>query len=291
MSEEAKDGLDAEALQELEDGLKANYGTKNAEVDTEVDTKVEEVKTDEVVEEVDDDLLKAQSNGWNPDKGSLTAKEFNMRGEFIGQMREYQDQIKNLHQTVTKMTQDQQQRDDQVKQQTIADMETKRREAVESGDVDTFDAYDKQLKAYDETKTEEVAKSVEVKDFLDRNSSWYNNDTVENYEMSQFSFTVDNLLNSQNPNISDGESLRAVEAEIRKRFPARFTNTKKTEVATVGGSTKTSKSKSVLGMPIEDLNSRQKMFYEMAVKGDIPGMTGKDYLKSLKQIEETGKIG
>ncbi len=266
----------SEDLEKVEQELVEKYGTEKSSVE------------EEVVETYDEDESQARSNGWDPEKGELSAKEFNMRGEFIGQMRDYQSQIKDLHATVTKMTSGQQQREEAIRQQTISEMESKRREAVESGDVETFNAYDEQIKEYEKVAPAQTV-DPEVVAFTERNKSWYNNDSIENYEMSQYAVNVDNFLHTQNPSISKGEALKAVELEVKQRFPERFKNSKQENVAAVASANKESGVRSKDTMSMNDLNPVQKSFYEQAVKGEIPGMSGKEYLKSLKSIEETGK--
>ena len=287
---------------ELEQELLTKYGTpeKQETVEQEVVKQEPTVAEKEPIEEetpekieLDPAEITARSNGWDPDKGNLTASEFNLQGKFIGQMREYQKQIKNLHQTVTKMTTDQQKREDAIREQTVKEMEVKRREAVETGDVDSFDAYDKQLKEYEKIVQLESPseQSPQIKEFLERNKHWYNDETVENYEMSQFAMTVDNFLHHQNANIPDTDTLKVVESEIRKRFPERFKNTKKEQPSPVASSHKTSKGSTVDLAAVAELTPLQKDFYEQACKNEVPGMTGKEYLKALKHLENNdGKL-
>lgn len=269
--------------------LQEKYGNK--ETTTTVEETVETEQAAPTEEKFDEEEAKARSNGWNPDKGDLTPREYNMRGEFIGKLIDAEKKIDTLHETITKMTVSQQEREEAARRDAIAQMEAKRREAVEVGDVDTYDAYSKQIDAANAEITESSVPeaSPEVVSFKERNSDWYNTDTVENYEMSQFAHTVDNFLHTQNPNITDKEALAIVEAEVKKRFSARFKNSNQAAPSPVAGSTKSQKP-SEGSVDLSELSDTQRDFYKKAVKGDIPGMSGKEYLKSLKQLKETGRI-
>ena len=184
--------------------------------------------------------------------------------------------------------------EERTRQRTLEEMEVKKMEAVESGDVNAFKAYDEELKKAYSSQPAQQANNItdEAKSFMERNKDWFTNDTMDHYEMQQYAYSVDQFIHSQNPNISHDEALKRVELEVKQRFPKYFENKNKNAPATVGGSTRgvSSGKSNTAGLSVNELTEIQQMLYQQACRGEIPGMTGKEYLQQLKTLNETGKL-
>lgn len=243
---------------------------------------------------VDDEASKAMENGWKPD-GEFTAAEFNRRGELFGKIHDQKKEINELKNSINELIKHNKQIEERTRQQTIQEMEAKKMEAVESGDVDTFKVYDAELKKVYNMDAPVKPKSdvtPEASSFMERNKDWFTNDTIEHYEMQQYAYAVDQFIHSQNPNIDHNEALKKIELEVHQRFPKYFENKNKKAPPAVGGSTKgvsSSKSEGAV-ISLNELSDVQQHLYQLACRGEVPGMTGKEYLQQLKQINETGKL-
>ena len=261
-----------------------------AEPQQEVPQEAVEEPEETGVELSDEDI--ARSNGWN-ENGEFTAAEFNRRGELFGKISEQKKEIKNLTSRVEEQIQAFQElqvynkaQEDAKVQARLNELEQQKLEAVETGDVQAYQQLDQEQKFMEQPGAQAPqAESPEIQAFAERNKGWYNTDTIENYEMAQFANQVSQFVSVTQPNMDEATRLKTVEVEVRKRYPARFTNPSKAAPAPVAAAAKAEqKSSPKKGtVDISQLDSRQKALYNMAQRGDVPGMTGEEYLKGLEQ--------
>ena len=255
--------------------------------------EVVDVAESATVESVSDEEQIALSNGWKKD-GEFSAGEFNRRGELFGKIHDQKKEMAELKASINELIKHNREIEERTRQRTLQEMETKKLEAVESGDVDTFKVYDEELKKAYNTGAPQAKPNVtpEANNFMERNKDWFANDTIEHYEMQQYAYAVDQFIHSQNPNIPHEDALKKIELEVHQRFPKYFENKNKKAPPVVGGATKGVSSSKSEGTTISlnELSEIQQHLYTQACRGEIPGMTGKEYLKQLKQVHETGKL-
>jgi hypothetical protein len=174
------------------------------------------------------DEAEAMKKGWKPKdqfegEGWRSAREFLERGELLDTIhslkREVNDYKKSMENVETLIKR----REESARKQAMEELTKARREAIQSGDVETVERLDEDIyKARKEIETPVSTLPSDVAEWIENQKSWFNPDTAENKRMMKFATAIEEDIRSANPNISNREALQEVEAEIKKRFPHRF---------------------------------------------------------------------
>lgn len=185
---------------------------------------------------------KARKNGWLPednwhgDSGDwVDYKEFNLRGELMGRINEQSSIINHLTNKVTdRDTALQDMSDLQGKisereyKKALADLLTKKKEALEEDDYSSVVNIDEEISEIKAAKPEPVVVEetpasqevpTEIVDWLSKpEQSWYHTD--QTLRIMAEGFAVG--LQQENPNILPQQLCEQVNAKIRKEMPHRF---------------------------------------------------------------------
>lgn len=255
-----------------------------AEVTKELPT-VEAV--DSPATEMDEDPIEreARDMGWNPDhKGDkfVSAKEFVERGSFFKKIDSQNKKIDDLVYTVKELAEHNKKVESAAYNKGIQDALVRQREAVINGDLEEFDRASRDINTINTAapppKSTEAPLSSDAKEFIDKNKSWFNQETPENAEMFKFAVVYGDALQKANPNLSDAQVIKELESVVKMKFPTRFENPNINRPASVGVSTK---SKGELVGLAAKLTSRQKEFFKNAKSYGLD-LTMEDYAKQLK---------
>lgn len=226
----------------------------------------------------DPDVIEAQKHGWtdketfeadpkNEGKEWVDAKTFNLRGEFIGQIKGLEKRIEEI-QSATKQVLEQNSK--AVREETERRVRAELSEAVEQGDHERANKAVEDLAKLKEPPSEDA----EVAAFKSRNKSWWDVDA----EMTAVAGGLDYQLMQQG--IPTETRLARVEARIRELYPQKFENQARTRppAAETGGHVPKAK-KNVLP-PLSSLPEEfQAVGKQLAKMGT---MTEQEYVKSLK---------
>ena len=243
------------------------------EVSEEVVTEETQTKESQTIE-LSEIEGAARQQGWNPDKGELTALEFLSKGrEFRDRLY---DQIKDLRKDNEKVygivadhISKQDKKDHKTNQETI---EGQIKEAVEEGDSNKVIELTKKIKPEPE-KTEDP-NLKEIDQFIADNS-WYRDNSEMRADALGFYQSEAAKLGGDNPSII----LPKVLARIKKEYPSKFTaenpNQKRVSGAETDGKKKTPKKE---GLSRDDLTEDETRHLDDFIK---MGMKEDKLLKSI----------
>lgn len=241
---------------------------------------VESLDTEEPTEVVDEEETRARANGWDPKKGTKTAREFNLTGELIDLKKTIQkrdqdiDNILKYHDnTVT------QQRENYRRQLTQAIQDSKM-----NGDTESLDDLYKRKYELEQQDTaqkqqeqqKQLAQAIDA--FAKRNEHWYNkqhpdlvNEAIQ-IEKDILSGVYEQQTGISKPQTYEGV-LKQIENEIKRKAP---------ELATTESTYRPTISRSVSNVNKEQ-DSTDTLFNKL--NGDEKAM-----YRTLKRINEKSGI-
>lgn len=235
--------------------------------------------------------LKAMEQGWKPQdqwEGNpddwRPAKEFVDRGELFKKIDDLKRDNKALRQGQEELMKHYNQVHQAAYAEALAALKAKKKEAYEQGDIDAVVEIDEKI---DETKeAQRAAKEAAVErasepdpvfsDWVSRNA-WYTSDSVMKGAADEVARQAFAKYGADKERI-----LEAVDEAIRKAFPNKFENPKRSAPSAVEGSTnKKSNQRDSLEVEMTDAE-RQIMNKILRV---TPGMTKEKYLEGFKAVK------
>ena len=287
-----------------EEAVKADPEAEATEAATpEESSKEEPTAAEEAPEkEYTDAEKQAMAGGWNPEgpgegKPHKTAEQFLNDGSFMKKIDElhksYRKEIRDLKHEVHAQRKGAKEAEARGYEQALTDLAKTKREAVEIGDIDAFEAVEKQ-EADVRTKLEAANAEINVQpptepapetaEFMERNKDWFNQDTTENLEMSQTVLRMEQDLLQSKPYLTNSQLIREVEKEIKTLYPHRFKKeTKKAAPAAVVSETAAKTEGKAKGKKLsaKDLSPGQQAALKEFMKVD-PSATADEYIKYLE---------
>ncbi len=112
----------------------------------------------------------------------------------------------------------------------LSELEAKQREAVEAGDVEGFDAAQKDIKALDEPAESDNPDNDPVFKAWNGDNTWYN----DNIKMTLYANNIAPIV-SKKTKLEGRPYYDAIVAEVRKEFPDHFRNIKRDDPPSVEG--------------------------------------------------------
>ena len=195
MSEE----LEVEVVEEIAEELQT-------EVEPEVELSYDDIQ-----------IAKASKGGWKPieewegpKEDWVDARDFNIRGEFIGKLREAHDQIKNTDDRIANLNAF---HDAQMKQ-TIADLTAQKKEAILNGDAELVDKLHGQIANVAPQQQQPVHQSDTLLDTWNANNTWVLEDTPKASRAKEIYAREVTI-----PGRTMAQVLSAVNADMEKNFP------------------------------------------------------------------------
>lgn len=230
----------------------------------------------------------AREQGWVPKEDFqgeehkwVEPGEFIRRGELFKKIDQVSRTAKQAEQTLAQFKSHYLKMQDIANKNALEALKRERKEARDQGDFDKVDSIEEQMdevKANAVASKEEINKANEVPEvypevqaWVDRNS-WYSTDT----RMKAYADTVAAELSSQG---TKGKFLLdGIDAEIRKAFPAKFTNPNRERPGSVESPTNRGRSGGTM-----DLSDQERSIMNNLVKNGV--MTKDEYIADLKKIK------
>ena len=227
----------------------------------------------------------AREKGWRPKEeyegdaeGWVGAEEFVKRQPLFDKIKVQSKRLKELEKTVEAMAKHYQTSMKQAKEKAIADLKTERREAIDQSDhalVEDIDARIEQVNRMADVPVPQNVIAPEIEDFIEQQKDWFNKDD----EMTAFAVSYNETYLKRHPDAL-GESLKETLKAVRKAFPEKFANQKRTAPPTVEGGGQPTGGNSKYS--ISKLTKEQKLVYDQLVKTHKQ-MSHDEYFKQLDQ--------
>jgi len=243
------------------------------------ETSTEQESTDEVVEHTEAEL-EAIEHGWNPDgaegKRNLSAEEFMDRQPLYDDIRSLKKQTRKLQDGIEAMKQMQDGIRHRERQQVIAELNIKKKEALQEEDYDEVIKIDDKI-LETRTETEEPKNNIAFETWVEDNQ-WY----AESDDMRGYADMIGAGYYQQNPNKSKSDVYEYVTKEVKKRFPDNFNtgNKNRRNASPVESAEKGRAGRErVTKYKVSDLPEDDRRIMRTILRAD-PKMSEQDYLKS-----------
>lgn len=253
-----------------------------------VDTGAEAPEGD--TPEVNPIETQAREQGWVPKdefQGDevkwVEAGEFIRRGELFKKIDQVSRTAKRAEQTLEEFKKHYARVKETEYNHALATLKAERKEARIDGDFDKVDELEEKMESVKQealAAKQEILKSTEVPEvhpevaqWVEANE-WYNKDAP----MKAYADTVAQQLNKQG--ITGNALLKGIDAEIRKAFPAKFTNPNRERVGAVEGASTRS-----IGSSREtfQLSEQEQRIMQTFVRDGV--MTKAEYIADLKKVK------
>lgn len=226
----------------------------------------------------------AKEKGWKPKEDYsgepdawVGAEEFIKRQPLFDKIKTQNKRLKELEKTVEALGKHYQTNIQQAKEKAIADLKSERREAIELGEVDRVEQIDKRIedvhKIPDPVAPPPVLAS-EIEQFVEEQRDWFNKDQ----EMTQFAISFNEAYLKTHPG-DLGKSLDETLKAVKRAYPEKFANQRRTAPPSVEGAAVSTKTDSKYS--VSRLTHEQKLVYNQLVKTHKQ-MSHEDYFKSLE---------
>jgi hypothetical protein len=185
---------------------------------------------------------KARRMGWKPKSefrgdGFVDAEEFVRRGEeelpvLRERLRKQDTQIAEMGQTMKKLVTTQRRQIEKAVEQAVGALRTERRQAIEDGDADRVEEIDQQIEERrkelddepgeaDDDDPADPAKGQEKPVVTEDMKAWYGRNAWFDQRQNPQAFALAVATFETAPG-TDVDKLKAVDGEVRKRFPELF---------------------------------------------------------------------
>jgi len=272
-----------------------------AEIEADVVEATEGVLSDSIVEEAptqSPEELEAREKGWKPaeefddnteGKNFVSAKEYLDRGRFYKTISTQGREIKELKTVINDFSGHIKRQEEAAYEKAKADIMAKQRQAVEHGDLESYDRLKEQASRIDhEAHTakskaptlQDAGTKVAIDDFKERNK-WFDPASGESktIAMTAFAQAMSDRIAVAHPELSASESLSKIEDEVKRVYPDHFANSRQAAPAAVlptKGNTVARKR----GVSLKDLPQEFQQAGAKIIKM-IPGYTEERYIKEL----------
>ena len=226
----------------------------------------------------------AREKGWRPKEeyegdpeAWVAAEEFVKRQPLFDKIKIQNKKLKELEKTVEALAKHYQSNVTQAKERAILDLKSERREAIELGEVGKVEEIDQKIHHVQQMQEAVVpAKGIapELEQFLAEQKDWFNKDE----DMTAFAVSYNETYLKKHPG-DLAESLNQTMKAIKRAYPEKFENQKKTAPPAVEGGTPVNQGTQKYSTA--RLNQEQKLVYHQLVKIHKQ-MSHDDYFKSLE---------
>ena len=229
--------------------LKA-IGQETEEEEPESKTAEKSAEKNKEDQQYTEDERSAMEYGWQPkdkftgiEENWRSAKDYLERGEMIGRIMNQTKQIDGIKKINRELVDLVRKQSSKVQEKEAQDLLLKKREAIQDGDVEQAEGYEKK---YNEIKSEleelqpsksEVQQAPELAqetmEFIERNKVWFNQDNKENAGMHMYAIKAEEEIYKQHPSWSVGQILNEVEKSVKENFPQMFENRNRSRASSV----------------------------------------------------------
>lgn len=272
--------------------------------------EAQEPNLDEVIEsegepnepEYTPEEVQAMEHGWAPKeewKGDesdwVSAKEFNRRGELFGKIKNLERDRDALRQASRHMKDLLAKAKQTEYSRAVADLKAQKKQAAEEGETTKMLEIDDQIEELtvdhntyqQEIAAAEPAPADTNTAFVEwqRDNQWYTADA----DMRLFADSVGQQFAQANPAASIDEMFQAVDRQVRKAYPEKFQNPRRSspsKVESTSSTTNTEPRGSKSKFTARDLNDQQREIMKTMTRSGV--MTEKEYIQELVRIGEIG---
>lgn len=299
---------DEKLLQEL-DAAKAELEQKQEEIQVQEESAPVEESTDPYLEE-------AVKNGYNPKYDGIdkkTPEQYVRDGSFFKKINHQKKEINELKDAIRDLSRQYSKSEKVGYERAIQELHAKRDAAIEIGDKETVHELDHEInKVNTELQKPEpviIQEEQQVQethpaalDFKEKNATWFgkydasknttslSDEEKENLEMTETALVYDDYLGKAiaegRVNYTPEQAVKMVEDRIKKYYPHRFENPKKSEPAAVGKPSLGSSSQSGTSNLVSRLTEHQKSMHQLYLSVDSKFGSLEDYAKGLEKIGE-----
>lgn len=241
LMEQAQDIIENPADQTVQIGTQANVTNTSGEP---VESAEEgTVKKDRYYDE-------AYALGWRPKEefngdpeDYRSPREFVERGIMLKKIHDANREIRSMKYTVKNTENLLRKQAEAVRNQTLAELNSQKRNAIENGDVKQVEYIEQEMQKHAtpiHASDEEEKKQIAA-EWVKKNSSWFNKKTFENTQMVEEATRYDAWLHENNNDLDPAEALEQVTQHIKthERFAKYFENPARTSPPRVESATPT----------------------------------------------------
>lgn len=257
-------------------------------------------EVEEVVEEpvFTDEELQAMDHGWAPKdqwKGDesdwVSAKEFNRRGELFGKIKNLERDRDTNRQALQHMKDLLAKAKETEYNRAMRELKAEKKAAAEEGETTKMLEIDDQIEELQadhqdfQINAQQVPDTSYVNDrFIEwqQKNQWYTADP----EMRAFADTYGQTFAQQNPGTTPDAIFNAVDKQIRKAYPEKFQNPKRSSPPKVEETTQAKSGGKKSKYSIKDLDDSQRSIMETMVRSGV--MSQEEYIEELARIGEIG---
>ena len=255
-------------------------------------TQVDEGSTNEQTPQYSEVELKAMEMGWRPkeefsgdEADFIDAKEFVGRKPLYDKIASQSKQIKNVTEAVEALkTHYTKVRETEYKR-ALETLKSERKQALVEGDADKFETLDEKIteteREFEELRQEAQKPIVKQEQGVhpefaqwQTKNPWYGTTKY----MREFADEVGAKYHQQG--MSPSDVLKKVEEEVKKEFPHKFSNPRKSDAPPVGDSNQTGRGSRGGGF---ELNEQELKIMNTLIKSGA--ITKEKYIADLKQVK------
>jgi len=147
----------------------------------------------------------AMKVGWKPKnqmkegEDFFSAEEFLRRGDLLHAIQKQNRKQKDYEKVIADMTEVLKKQGEKLNSVEVDKIKEGRKTAIENGDVEAVDQYDKLIKK--ESENVKAAENEVVRTFAENNSYWFNVNTKKTSAMRDFAIEKEVELRTKNPNV------------------------------------------------------------------------------------------
>ena len=238
----------------------------------------EEPKVDSAVDE-DAIVAEATSKGWKPD-GPKSAAEFLRAEPLYEEIKTRGKEIQELKATMDALKTHLDKQKEAGYKQALADLEQRKVEAIQMGDVEGVAEVEKQIADHQAPEAPQTLLPA-VAQFKEKHSAWLNDPSYEAQQIREFVEARDTQLATYN--LSPDEHIKIIESDLLKKFPNRF-KSNRPRPTTTAVEAPTAKAPKAKTANFSDLSSEQKLVCRQFERTGV--MTRDEYIKQLKDLGE-----
>lgn len=244
-----------------------------------------ELETEES-KEYSDIEKEAMSQGWNPEgvegKRNLTPEEFVDRKKLYDDLHKVKSMNKRLQKDMENVTKYQERIREDERKKVMAELKTAKAEAMAEEDYGKVADIDEQiLEERESAKQEKLESSSKVNEDFDTwvsDNSWYQTDSDLKAEADVYGETYW----ARNPTKSREDVYEAVSKFVKKAYPEKFGNEKRTAPNAVEGKTQPTASKAKSKFSAKDLPEEERQMMRTILR--TSNLTEEEYLKEYHSM-------
>ena len=236
----------------------------------------------------------ARQKGWRPleefsgDPAKwVDHEEFQKRSDLYHQIGKQNKTIKKMEESLDSVVKYTKIQTEAAYQRGLQEAHTRLDAAVGANDPTAVREITKEIVQLEQQKPAEVKADelpVEVQDFQERNSSWFDKDA----KMTRVAIALAQQFAEEHPRMALAKRLELVDEEMAEMFPTKFTPRRESASSVEGAGQPGERGGGKTKFSMSKLNAEERTVHDQYVRRGV--MKSEDYFKSLEEIEP-GRFG